>query len=396
MPNYTEKPKKKRESRAVAAVDKFDMLASSGDGRASARKIKGKRPNPWQELVKNLIPMKGDSTAELIRKIIFLAAIVVLIATLVVLMLDLSGFSDDKKKNEDLASIVGGVVSVDSYPFNAEEPGIVQNPEEIGVETEEEMDLTPIQPTDINIDFGYLKSINSEVIGWINVPGTRVNHAVVQAADNDYYLTHNVYKEESQSGAIFADWRAKYSNGTIPDITVLYGHNMINGDAFGDIDFYMPNDRKKEPAYYYKIHPTIVYNTPNEKGVWKIFAGMLVNVNESDGEVFEYTKKYKFSDVNDFNNYMLEIMDRSWFFTDVDLTYGDKILVLSTCYYPLGKNVETRWVLFARKVRDGESNYVDTSVATRNYNAKLFDYYYNLWGGQWYGRTWDTKKLLSY
>lgn len=89
-------------------------------------------------------------------------------------------------------------------------------------------------------------------------------------------------------------------------------------------------------------------------------------------------------------------MDRSWFFTDVDLTYGDELLTLSTCYWPLGKNVDTRWVLFARKVRDGESEEVNTSVATRNYQAKLFDYYYDIKGGSWEGSVWDRSKLLSY
>ena len=172
---------------------------------------------------------------------------------------------------------------------------------------------------------------------------------------------------------------------------------MMSGEFFGYLGHYVPKDTSKEPCAFYKVHPTLMIATPDGGSqTYKIFAGMLANTQEQYGEVFNYTTKTKFRDKDDFNNYVLEIMDRSWFFTDVDLTYGDQLVTLSTCLWPLGKDVDTRWVLFARKVRPGESEYVDVSKAERNYYAKLFDYYYNVIGTQWYGSTWDRSKLLSY
>ena len=129
---------------------------------------------------------------------------------------------------------------------------------------------------------------------------------------------------------------------------------------------------------------------------YKIFAGVLANTQEQYGEVFKYINKTSFKNQDDFNKFIINVMDRSWFYTDVDLQYGDQLLTLSTCYWPLGEEVDTRWVIFARKVRPGESEYVDTSLATRNYGAKLFDYYYSMIGGQWYGSKWDTSKLKGY
>ena len=129
---------------------------------------------------------------------------------------------------------------------------------------------------------------------------------------------------------------------------------------------------------------------------YKIFAGMICNTQEQYGEVFRYTDRTKFRDADDFNNFIIDVMDRSWFFTDVDLKYGDELLTLSTCYWPLGKEIDTRWVVLARKVRPGESEYVDTSKAYRNYQAKLFDYYYKRLGSSWSGSVWDRSKLLSY
>ena len=90
-------------------------------------------------------------------------------------------------------------------------------------------------------------------------------------------------------------------------------------------------------------------------------------------------------------------MDRSVLWTDVDLTYGDSILTLSTCYYPFGKeNADTRCAVFARKVRPGESPEVDVSKAVVNNSPLKFTYQYQQEGGSWTGRTWDTSKLLSY
>ena len=64
----------------------------------------------------------------------------------------------------------------------------------------------------------------------------------------------------------------------------------------------------------------------------------------------------------------------------------------------LAKSIDTRWVLFARKVRPGESESVDVTVAKRNLNPRLFKVYYDrIYGGSWNGVCeWDKNKLLSY
>ena len=172
---------------------------------------------------------------------------------------------------------------------------------------------------------------------------------------------------------------------------------MASGDCFAYVMHYVPNDASREPLAFYKVHPTILFQQDGgQSETYKVFAGMLVNTQKEYGEVFDYTTKTQFNSADEFNRYILDVMDRSWFYTDVDIQYGDKLLTLSTCYWPLGRSIETRWVILARKVRPGESEYVDTSVAERNWGAKLFDYYYQIINTQWYGSNWDTSKLLSY
>ncbi len=44
----------------------------------------------------------------------------------------------------------------------------------------------------------------------------------------------------------------------------------------------------------YDEHPVIQFDTIYEKGLYKIFAMMQVNVEKADGEVFYYTAAYTF------------------------------------------------------------------------------------------------------
>ena len=220
----------------------------------------------------------------------------------------------------------------------------------------------------------------------------------MQAADNDYYLTHTFENKEDKGGAIFADYRNEFEAGRLSGNTVLYGHNIWDGTMFAKLTRYY--DAKlggySDRLGFYKENPTVIFDTLYEKSEWKVFACVLFNTDEKNGEVYPYTQIHDFENEDSFNSFILDIMDRSVLWTDVDLTYGDSILTLSTCYYPYGQNIDTRCVVFARKVRDGESPEVDVSKAQVNNNPLMFTYQYNVLGGSWQGRTWDTSKLLSY
>ena len=58
-------------------------------------------------------------------------------------------------------------------------------------------------------------------------------------------------------------------------------------------------------------------------------------------------------------------MYRSYYLSDIECEYGDEFLTLSTCAYDFD---DSRFVVVARKVRDGEdiSGYADTYVKNRN------------------------------
>ena len=391
----------KRTNSKEYALDKFD----TDIGTASAKK-KSKTPkqkNPFKRFIAALIPQKGDAKGEIARKIILLVAIAVLIGTLVFLIWQMTGIDKGGKQAMTIAASANAPLESSLQSFVYSQPGYVENPPAelrttAGDGEPELIDLTPVVNTPLNVNFNYLQGENPDVVGWVKITGTLINNVVMKNPEDqwEYYLDHDMYKNESVSGEIFSSWRNNW-DGTDDNI-VLFGHNMASGYFFAYVNHYVPNDGSREPLAFYKVHPTIMLQRAGgECEVYKVFAGIVANTDPQYGEVFDYTTRTQFYSADDFNSYILDVMDRSWFYTDVDLQYGDKLLTLSTCYWPFGRSIPTRFAVIARKVRPGESEYVDTSVAERNWNPKLFDYYYqmNPWM-EWSGSTWDTSKLLSY
>lgn len=236
---------------------------------------------------------------------------------------------------------------------------------------------------------------NDDLIGWITIDGTPIDYPVVQAEDNFYYLDKDINHEFTKNGSIFADYQCEFTSRTRPANIILYGHNMRTGPSFAKLTTYYPWYTGTASLQQYLTSPTVKFDTIWEEGTYKIFGAMFVNTKEEHGEVFKYYKQRKITNEEEFYTYIAKIMDRSVFYTDVDLEYGDEILTLSTCYYPVGQ-IDTRFVVFARRVRDGESEEVDTSKAAINYDPLYFDYYYKVMGGKWGGRKWDTTKVKGF
>lgn len=393
--NYTQRPKSRRT--AGYKAPKAEKPVTKGGNKSEANekdeKPARKKPNIFIRLRNAIFPVKGDSVTESVRKIVFDIAVVALVITGGSLLADVF----DRWYQ---------VTIVDAKVEEAYDPEVDTIDGVVNLSDEEKEAVLNEKP-EILPSFMELYSQNNDIIGWISVGDSDkyiINLPVLQADDNDYYLTHNFERKETKSGAVFADFRNSFENGNLSGNTILYGHNIWDQNLGGsgmfakltryyDARLYGDYENRLD---FYKLYPTITFNTLYEKAEWKVFACVLFNTQEEYGEVYPYTQIQDFDTKEAFNSYILDIMDRSVLWTDVDLTYGDEILTLSTCYYPFGKKVDTRCAVFARKVRDGESAEVDVSKAQVNNNPLKFSYQASVEGGEWKGRTWDTSKLLSY
>ncbi|MCL2634296.1 MAG: class B sortase [Oscillospiraceae bacterium] len=339
----------------------------------SGRAVKPKR-NIFIKILSYFIPFKGDSVFEGVRKVIFTGALACFIYFGSTVGAD---FYSEFKAGQ-LQDYLGGLVGGDYNP-------------EVREKLEQmRPDAKPLP------DYLAVYEKNNDFVGWIRIGDTAVNYPVLQADNNIYYLNNDFERNYSKGGSIFADSRNRFDGLDISDNTVLYGHNIMTGNYFNAASNYYKGAEKGDMSFY-KNNPIINFDTLYEKSEWKVFATVLFNTQEQWGEVYRYNTMHDFATADDFNNFIINIMDRSVIHTDVDLQYGDKILTLSTCYWPMGDKVDTRCVVFARKVREGESSYVNVDAAVNNYKYELrFTEQARRYGTLRTERNWDTSKLIGY
>ncbi len=262
-----------------------------------------------------IFPKKGDSTGEVIRKIVFLVALLTLIVTL-------SGLGYYFYRGYMQKNIIKNAAS-DFYAKNAEEKN----------------------SDGIFVGFESLIAKNKDVKGWIKIDGTEINHPVYQSADNNYYVHHNMNKDYSDYGAIFLDKSAKVEKTGESKNLVLYGHNMNDGAMFGTLKRYRTLD-------FYKAHPTFSFETLYNSYTYQVFSVFVTNADkaEDNGNLFSY-RYNAFASNEAFLNYISELKKRSLLQTGVKVNEDDDIITLSTCANDF-KNA--RLVVVARKLQENE------------------------------------------
>lgn len=161
------------------------------------------------------------------------------------------------------------------------------------------------------IDWNYLKSINEDIIGWIEIERTQINYPILKDNDNIYYLNHNYLKNYNSNGSIFTLDEKPFENSE----TLLYGHNMKNGTMFSILGNYLNKD-------FLFSHQKIKIYTPSKNYEGIIFSAYSIGIgteknnisNLGFDEKIEYYKKSSQIKVD-----------------NVEFTH--KIVKLSTCSY---------------------------------------------------------------
>lgn len=172
------------------------------------------------------------------------------------------------------------------------------------------------------VDFRSLNKINSDIYAWIDIPGTNISYPVLQSNDDDaFYLNHDSYKDYSFSGSIFSE--KKYNSKTLDDpVTILYGHDMLSGDMFGQLQSCYSSEE------FLKKNNKILIYTQDKELQYEIFAAtpyyrlhLLHYFNFDESYVFNqfFDELYNYRTIS------------STFTKDKKPFYGDKVVVLSTC-----------------------------------------------------------------
>ena len=167
------------------------------------------------------------------------------------------------------------------------------------------------------IDFQTIWQTCPDVVGWLRIDDSGVDYPIVLGEDNDFYLHHLPDGTENAAGSIMMD---EANSGLFQEtVNIIHGHHMRNGSMFGNLDDYGDEE-------YYRAHSVLRLYTPAGDYDVAVFAAYTVN-----GYTFGYPTS--FDDEAAFDQFIRKAISATPYETGVDVAYGDRILMLSTCAY---------------------------------------------------------------
>ncbi len=196
-----------------------------------------------------------------------------------------------------------------------------------------EEDLEPVLEEDeeeiiFSVDFDTLLDKNKDVVGWLYIKDTPINYPIVQGKDNDYYLRRLLDGSYNIAGSIFMDYK---NSSELKDLnTIIYGHNLKNGNMFGSLKNYGSQE-------YYEEHQVMHLLTPESEYVIEMIAGYQTDI---------YSNIYKIPKTEEeLLLFYDEIIELSTFKSNTSLKHGERLITLSTCSHG---GDESRYVLIGK------------------------------------------------
>lgn len=175
------------------------------------------------------------------------------------------------------------------------------------------------------VDWNALKQINSEIVGWVNIPHTVVNFPVYQAKDNDKYLHTNAKGDYSVGGQIFMDFE-NTAPGMRDAQTIIYGHHLRNGAMFKPIW-----DMSKQEVF--DNIPTVWYLT--ESTTYELAPLLVYHTDEND----EAARTFSMASQEALKSYVLGLLPKATAHRaniQQELNGIQRIFTLCTCNYTDG------------------------------------------------------------
>lgn len=214
----------------------------------------------------------------------------------------LLNYHRDRSAYNDLAdAALAGLAE----PNATTEPGATPEPE---VEVKSEVP--------ISVDWDYLHSINTDIIGWLYCPNTMINYPIMQTGDNDYYLHRSYDRQPNVAGALFADYNAGL--GAISSNFIVYGHNMKDGSMFATIYDYVTQE-------FYNQHPIMYLLTPMQN-----YRIDLISAHIVESTMDNYPGYFE---GDEYQNYLNLITSSSFFRSNATVTTDYQLITMSTCDY---------------------------------------------------------------
>lgn len=182
------------------------------------------------------------------------------------------------------------------------------------------------------VNFEELQNINSDVIGWLYIPDTKIDEPILKGENNDTYLYTDLYMKSNTAGNVFID--EINSRDFSDDNTIIYGHNMKNGSRFHDLRYFVEKD-------YFNEHQDIYIYLPD--GSVYVYQAVASTVIAATSDLYQKGI--------DYDSYMNQVKSEASVYQNVSDEQVNMIM-LSTCY----SGTENRYVVYGQlreKVKSG-------------------------------------------
>ncbi len=245
------------------------------------------------------------------------------------------------------------ILAISSYFFikklveNNKENAILSNLQDIVIENEntlnENKTTDDLKKEESNIssknnyNLESIVELNSDVVGWIKIDGTKIDYPIMQ--NGDYYLHKDIYKNYSSHGTPYL---AQYCNLKESDNLIIYGHHMNDNTMFSNLVKY------KNYNFYLnhkKIELFLIENGKTIKNTYEVMIAFKTVAYSDLG--FRYYTYTNFNNEEEFDNFYKNCVKLQFYNTGVKGTYKDKYITLSTCEY---SQKNGRMVVVAKKL----------------------------------------------
>ena len=175
-------------------------------------------------------------------------------------------------------------------------------------------------------DWGSLKAINPDIVGWIYVPDCAISYPVVQGSNNSYYLDHTIYKGYNYMGSAFLDCNT--NRDFSDDNNIIYGHSVQCGGMFT----LLKNFSSKS---FFDSHPDFYLLTPEQNYKCNVFC-----YSKSNNESVFYAK-----DFGEERQETLNKLKNEALYCNEDVDTDSPMVTLSTCDLDYGLHSNRRLLL---------------------------------------------------
>lgn len=194
--------------------------------------------------------------------------------------------------------------------------------------TETETTETTAPPLSDNpVDFAALQEINPDVYAWIYLPmepdKPDIDLPMLQARqedDDNFYLHKDINRKYLYAGCIYTQ---KANAKDFSDrITVVYGHNMLDGTMFSNLVYFQNQKFFKDHEFFYIYTPGHIFTYRIAAAIQFDTRHILNCFDFSDDRVYE----------NWIQNYILNPKSMIRCVREgIEVTTEDKLVILSTC-----------------------------------------------------------------